>query len=118
MANNRGGLQPTPEERKAWEALGCHKDEVETLIERMERTLATISTSMSSLRRIIKNLEDALNDGQHRSGSRKCSNPRRKPQKSQMPTNGVIAASSHIMKLPSALKTSLSVKATIVMTQS
>ena len=64
----------------------------------------------------VKIIENA--EAKDRSGSRKCSNPRRKPQKSQMPTNGVTAASSHVTKLPSALKTSLSVKATIVTTQS
>ena len=96
MANYRGGLQPTPEDQ-ARDTLGPHKDKVETLIEQMERTLATISTSTSALWRRIKNLErdwiefeaqylevharaeDALNDGQHRSGKRNCSNPSRKP---------------------------------------
>ena len=53
----------------------------------------------------------------HRSGSRKCSNLRRKPQKSQMPTSGVTAASSHVTKLPSALKMSYSIKATLVTPQ-
>ena len=53
----------------------------------------------------------------HRSGSRKCSNSRRKPQKSQMPTSGVTAASSHVTKLSSAFKTSCSVNATLVTPQ-
>ena len=53
----------------------------------------------------------------HKSSSRKRSNPRRKPQKSQTPTSGVTAASSHVTKLPSALKMSCSVNATIVTTQ-
>ena len=57
------------------------------------------------------------NMAKHKSGSRKRSNPRRKPQKSQTPTSGVTTASSHDTKLPSAVKTSCSVKATIVTTQ-
>ena len=89
MATNseRGGLQPTPEEQ-ARDTLGPHKDKVETLIKQMERTLVTISTSTSALRRRIKNLErdwtefeaqyleghpcaeDALNYSQHRSSLR------------------------------------------------
>ena len=91
--NKRGGLQPTPEDQ-ARDTLGPHKDKVETLIEQMERTLATILTSTSALRRRVKNLErdwtefeaqylevhahteDALNDGQHRSGTRNCSSRR------------------------------------------
>ena len=127
MATNseRGGLQPTPEEQ-ARDTLGPHKDKVETLIKQMERTLATISTSTSALQRRIKNLdrdwtefesqylevharaEDALNDDKHRSSSRNCSNPPWKPRRSQMPRSGATAASSQVMKLPSALKTSQS----------
>ena len=38
--------------------------------------------------------EDALNDDKHRSGSRNCSNPPRKPRRSHMPTSGITAASS------------------------
>ena len=109
--DERGGLQPTPEDQ-ARDALGRHKDKVETLFEQMERTLATISTSTSALRRRFENLErdwiefesqylevhareeDALNDGKHRSGSRNCSNLPRKPRRSQMPRSGVTAASS------------------------
>ena len=56
MANDRGGLQPTPKDQTR-DALGRHKDKVETLIEQMERTLATILTSTSALQRRIKNLE-------------------------------------------------------------
>ena len=136
MATNseRGGLQPTPEEQ-ARDTLGPHKDKVETLIEQMERTLATISTSTSALRRRIKNLErdwtefeyqyldvharppeDALSHGQHRSSTRNCSS--RRPRRSWLTRIGVTAASSHVTKLPSALKTSYSIKATLVTTRS
>ena len=72
MATNeeRVGLQPIPEDRKAFEVLrdffyqardtlGRHKDKVEALIEQLEKTLATKKTATSALRRIIKNLEKA-----------------------------------------------------------
>ena len=70
MANNRGGLQPIPEDRKAfevlrdffyqaWDTLGRLKDKVEALIVQMENTLATNPTSTSALRRRIKDLVKA-----------------------------------------------------------
>ena len=72
MATNeeRGGLQPIPEDRKAFEVLrdffyqardtlGRLKDKVEYLIVQMEDMLATNPTSTSALRRRIKNLERA-----------------------------------------------------------
>ena len=55
--------------------------------------------------------EDALDDDKHRSGTRNCSNPPRKPRRNQMPTSGVAAASSQVTKLPSNLKTSNNVRA-------
>ena len=48
MANNRGGLQPTPEDQ-ARDAWGIHKDDVEVRIAQMEKALATKSTSKSTL---------------------------------------------------------------------
>ena len=59
MANNRGGLQPTPEECKARDALEIHKDDVETRIAQLEKTLATRSPSKSMLLKGMENLERA-----------------------------------------------------------
>ena len=59
MANDRGGLQPTPEERNARGTLERIKDKVEALIVQMEDTLANNPTSMSMLRRRIKSAEKA-----------------------------------------------------------
>ena len=62
MANDRGGLQPFEARDffyQARDTLERHKDEVETLIEQMEKTLVTNSTSTLALWRRIKNLERA-----------------------------------------------------------
>ena len=62
MANDRGGLQPFEARDffyQARDTLKCHKDEVETLIEQMKKTLATNSTATSALRKRIKDLEKA-----------------------------------------------------------
>ena len=62
MANDRGGLQPFEARDffyQARDTLDRHKDEVETLIEQMGRTLATNLTATSALRMEIKNLEKA-----------------------------------------------------------
>ena len=59
MANKRGGLQPTPKERKAWDALKIHKDDVETRIAQLEKTLAKKPISKSMLRTRMENLESA-----------------------------------------------------------
>ena len=62
MASDRDGLQPFEARDffyQARDTLERHKDEVETLIEQMEKTLATNLTATSALRRTIKNLEKA-----------------------------------------------------------
>ena len=62
MANDRGGLQPFEARDffyQARDTLERHKDEVETLIKQMEKTLATNLTAMSALQRRIKNLKNA-----------------------------------------------------------
>ena len=58
MANDRGGLQPTPEDQ-ARDAWGVHKDDVDVCIAQMEETLATRSPSKSALHTRIENLESA-----------------------------------------------------------
>ena len=45
--------------------------------------------------------EDALDDDKHRSGTRNCSNPSRKPRRSWLTRIGVTAASRQVTKLPS-----------------
>ena len=55
MANNRGGLQPTPKDQ-AWDASGIHKDNMEVRIAQMEKALATKSPSKSMLWTRIENI--------------------------------------------------------------
>ena len=59
MANSRGGLQPTPKERKAWDTLKIHKDDVETHISRVEKMLAKKPISKPTLRTRMEKLEIA-----------------------------------------------------------
>ena len=70
MANDRGGLQPIPEDRntfgvrrdfffQARDTMGRLKDKVEALIAQMEDTLATNPTSTSALWRRLKDLVKA-----------------------------------------------------------
>ena len=59
MANDRGGLQPTPEGGNPLVFLRDLKDKVEYLIVQIEDTLATNPTSTSALRRRIKDLVKA-----------------------------------------------------------
>ena len=139
MANDRGGLQPTPEDQ-AQDAWGVHKDDVEVRIAQLEKTLAKKLISKPTLRTRMEKLEiasiefeaqynrlltiagqgrlqglqayhatlqhhylevhagaeDALNDDKHRSGSRNCSNPPRKPRRNWLARIGVAAASSQV----------------------
>ena len=104
--------------KKAWIEIKAQFDRPHTIAgqERLQGLQVYHATLQRRYLEVHACAKDALDDDKHRSGSRNCSNPPRKPRRSHMPTSGVTAASSQVTKLPSALKTSYSIKATLVMT--
>ena len=143
MANDRGGLQPIPEDRNAFgvlrdsfyqarDALGCHKDDMEVRIAQMENTLATDPTATSMLRRRIENIKRAWTEFEAQydrlrtiAGQGRLQDPVQAEQDStyyvalQRRYLEVLARAEAALKkkLTGALKTSYRTRATHTMTQ-